>query len=131
MSNGTPARDFLLPRLTALIDEAVAHGFTRQVAVAVLIDLITAPDFDTADPDPEADSDPHPDYERSPDDPPMIDGVVIRVVHAKSGRRTRPISSGRFAGTDRGRHLARDSRPVSWYMRRAAIPGERGPCRRN
>jgi hypothetical protein len=77
MSSGTPARDFLLPRLTALIDEAVAHGFARQVAVAVLIDLITAPDFDTGDPDPEAASDPQPDYERSPDDPPMIDGVVI------------------------------------------------------
>ena len=77
MSSGTPARDFILPRLTSLIDEAVAHGFARQVAVAVLIDLITAPDFDTADPDPNADSDPNSGYERSPDDPPMIDGVVI------------------------------------------------------
>ena len=77
MSSGTPARDFILPRLTSLIDEAVAHGFARQVAVAVLIDLITAPDFDTADPDPKANSEPRPAYERSPDDPPMIDGVVI------------------------------------------------------
>jgi hypothetical protein len=72
----TPARDFLLPRLTALIDDAVAQGFARQVAVAVLIDLVTSPEFDTAAPDPAADSEPHADYERLPGEPPMVHGVV-------------------------------------------------------
>jgi len=41
MSTDSPAHDFLLPRLTALIDDAVAAGYAREVAVAVLIDLIT------------------------------------------------------------------------------------------
>ncbi len=76
MSSNTPVRDFLLPRLTALVAEAEAQGFQRQVAVAVLIDLITAPDFDTAAPDPRDDSEPRPDYERHPDDPPMVHGIV-------------------------------------------------------
>ena len=43
MASDSPARDFLLPRLSALVDEAVAHGFARDVAVAVLIDLVTSP----------------------------------------------------------------------------------------
>jgi hypothetical protein len=77
MPNGTPARDFLQPRLTALVDEAVTRGFARQVAVAVLIDLITAPDFNTDAPDAKADSAPHSDYERSVDDPPLIGGVAV------------------------------------------------------
>jgi hypothetical protein len=76
MADATPVRDFLLPRLSALVDDATAHGLARQVVVAVLIDLITAPGFDNAAPDPLADSAPHPDYERSPDDPVMIHGVV-------------------------------------------------------
>ncbi len=75
--SSTPARDFLLPRLTALVDAAVAEGFDRQVAVAVLIDLVTAPAFDTAAPDPTADSAAHPDYARSPDDPILIDGAAL------------------------------------------------------
>jgi hypothetical protein len=58
MANDSPARDFLLPRLTALVREAVAAGVARDVAVAVLIDLVTSPGFDTAVPDPKADSDP-------------------------------------------------------------------------
>jgi hypothetical protein len=77
MSNGTPARDFLEPRLTTLVDEAVARGFARQVAVAVLIDLITAPEFNTAAPDVKADSVSHPDYGRSANDPPLIGGVAV------------------------------------------------------
>lgn len=76
MTTSTPARDFLLPRLTALVDDAVATGFERPVAVAVLIDLITAPEFDTAAPDPKADSEPHPDYQRSPSDPITVSGFV-------------------------------------------------------
>jgi hypothetical protein len=77
MSTGTPARDFLQPRLSMLVDEAVASGFARQVAVAVLIDLITAPDFNTDAPDARVDSAPHPDYDRSANDPTLIGGVAI------------------------------------------------------
>ncbi len=67
MSSDTPARDFLKPRVAALVKEAIGHGIARDVAVAVLIDIITAPGYDTAAPDPDADSAPHPDYERAPD----------------------------------------------------------------
>jgi hypothetical protein len=77
MSTGTPARDFLQPRLTALVDDAVASGFARQITVAVLIDLITAPDFDADSSDAEADLASHPDYERSADELPLIGGVAI------------------------------------------------------
>jgi len=76
MTTSTPVRDFLLPRLTALVGVAVAQRFARPIAVAVLIDLITAPAFGTAAPSPRADSEPHADYERSSADPIMIHGVV-------------------------------------------------------
>ena len=66
MEGDSSAHVFLLPRLAALVSEAVANGIGRDVAVAVLIDLVTSPAFDTAAPDPRADSEPHPDYERSP-----------------------------------------------------------------
>jgi hypothetical protein len=56
MATEAPARGFLLPRLTALVNEAEASGIPRDVAVAVLIDLVTSPGFDTAEPDPHADS---------------------------------------------------------------------------
>ena len=68
MTSQTPAHDFLLPRLTALVEEAVAGGILRDVAVAVLTDLITAPAFNTAAPDPMADSEPRPDREPAPQD---------------------------------------------------------------
>ena len=58
MTSDTPAQDFLLPRLRALLQEAQARGIEREVAVAVLTDLITGPDFNTALPDPNADSEP-------------------------------------------------------------------------
>jgi len=74
MTSHSPARDFLLPRLTALIEDAVAAGFERDVAVAVLIDLITSPRFDTAAPDSTADADPQPGWEHRPDDPVLIAG---------------------------------------------------------
>jgi hypothetical protein len=64
MASNSPARDFLLPRLTALVQEAVASGIAREVAVAVLIDLVTSPSFDTAAPDPKADSAPRSPWER-------------------------------------------------------------------
>ena len=63
MTSQTPAHDFLLPRLSALIDEAAAHDIPRDVAVAVLIDLVTGPAFNDAAPDPTADSQPLPDRE--------------------------------------------------------------------
>ena len=66
MTTLSPAHDFLLPRLAAIVDEAVGAGIPKDVAVAVLIDLVTSPEFDTAAPDPKADSDPHPDYQRQP-----------------------------------------------------------------
>ena len=43
-----PLHDWLLPRLEALLAEAEAAGFARDVAVAVLIDLATGPPFDRA-----------------------------------------------------------------------------------
>ena len=65
-----------MPRLTALVNEATAAGITRDVAVAVLIDLITSPKFDTAAPDPLADSAPHADYRRGPDNVVLVNGMV-------------------------------------------------------
>ncbi len=53
--NATPARDFLSPRLIALINDATAHGITREVAVAVLIDLVTGPGFNDTPLDPRED----------------------------------------------------------------------------
>jgi hypothetical protein len=64
MTSNSPVHDFLLPRLTALVNETVATGITREVVVAVLIDLVTSPSFDNAAPDPRTDSEPHPNYER-------------------------------------------------------------------
>jgi hypothetical protein len=76
MTTDSPIHDFLLPRLTALLDETVATGTTREIAVAVMIDLITSPRFDTAAPDPDADSAPHADWQRGPDSPLLVGGVI-------------------------------------------------------
>ncbi len=67
MTSDSPVRDFILPRLTALVDQAVATGLARDVVVAVLIDLVTSPAFDTAAVDPTADSAPHPLWDRTAD----------------------------------------------------------------
>jgi hypothetical protein len=67
MKSQSPVRDYLLPRVAALVSDAVAAGAARDVVVAVIIDIITSPQFDTAAPDPRADSAPHPDWERSAD----------------------------------------------------------------
>jgi hypothetical protein len=75
MTTDLPAREFLLPRLTVLVDEAVAVGIAREVAVAVLIDLITLPSFDTAAPDPLDDSAPHPLWERDSQSVVLVHGV--------------------------------------------------------
>ncbi len=74
MATQSPARDFLLPRLSALVDEAVASGIARDVAVAVLIDLVTSPGFDTAAPDPGADSEPHTLWHRDQDSIVLVSG---------------------------------------------------------
>jgi hypothetical protein len=58
MSTETPARDFLLPRLNALLADAAVAGFGRDVSVAVLIDLVTGPGFNDVPLDPRED-DPH------------------------------------------------------------------------
>lgn len=56
--SATPARDYLLPRLHALVDDAVADGIERDVAVAVLIDLVTGPGFNDTPLDPRQDDPP-------------------------------------------------------------------------
>ncbi len=67
MASDTPIHDFLRPRLNALVDAIVAQGHPRDAAVACLIDIVTAPDFDTTPPDPDADNAPRPNYKPSPD----------------------------------------------------------------
>jgi hypothetical protein len=74
MADKAPARDFLLPRLTALVNEAEASGIPRDVAVAVLIDLVTSPSFDTAEPDPHADSEPQNLWQRDQDSIVLVPG---------------------------------------------------------
>lgn len=71
-----PAHEFLLPRLSALVNEAEASGIARDVAVAVLIDLVTSPGFDTAAPDPKADSEPRTLWHRGPDSVVLVAGVA-------------------------------------------------------
>lgn len=75
MTSNTPAHDFLLPRLTGLIDEALAVGIAREVAVAVLIDLVTSPRFDQAVPSSKDDSAPHPLWDRAADSLVLVNGV--------------------------------------------------------
>jgi hypothetical protein len=74
MTSNSPAHDFLLPRLSGLVDEAIANGFAHDVAVAVLIDLVTSPRFDTAAPDPLDDSAPNPQWNRGPDSVVLVGG---------------------------------------------------------
>ena len=45
-SGGTPAHDWLRPRLNALLAEAQKAGFERETIVATVVDLVTAPPFD-------------------------------------------------------------------------------------
>ncbi len=63
MSSETPVHDFLLPHVTALVQQAMAEatpgGVAKDVVVAVLIDILTSPRFDTAATPPDADSAPH------------------------------------------------------------------------
>ena len=80
MANEAPARDYLLPRLTALVDDAEASGIPRDVVVAVLIDLMTSPGFDTAAPDPHADSEPRELWHRDQE------SIVLVAGHSGSPR---------------------------------------------
>ncbi len=72
MSSDTPGHDFLLPRLTELVRQAEANGIGREVAVAVLTDLITGPQFNDALPDPAADSEPRPAHDPGPSDEALL-----------------------------------------------------------
>jgi hypothetical protein len=74
MESDTPVHDFLRPRVMRLVEDAVASGITREVAVAVLIDLVTSPAFDTAAPDPASDSEPHNLWNRGPDSVVLVGG---------------------------------------------------------
>ncbi len=76
MTSQTPVHDFIHPRISALVAEARAHGIAKDVAVAVLIDIVTSPAFDTAAPDPRDDSAPHRDYERTPSSPVLVNGTI-------------------------------------------------------
>src|ERR1700744_1873125 len=81
MTSNLPAHDFLRPRLTPLVAESGREGIAREVAVAVLIDLVTSPSFDTAAPDPKADSAPHPLWDRGPDSMVLVNGVSPQGPH--------------------------------------------------
>lgn len=85
MPSNTPIHDFVRPRILSLLDEVVARGHPRDAGVAVLIDIVTAPDFDTAAPDPGADSAPHRDYDRSPDVV-VVDNQVVSPLHQPGER---------------------------------------------
>ena len=78
MTTDSPARDFLLPRLTALVNEATATGIARDVAVAVLIDIVTSPRFDTAAPSPMDDSAPHQQWHRDENSIVLVDGTIAK-----------------------------------------------------
>jgi hypothetical protein len=41
----TPVRDWVLPRLDALIAEAVTSGIDREVVVAVITDIVEGPGY--------------------------------------------------------------------------------------
>lgn len=75
MTSDSPAHDFLLPRLGALLSQAVSNGFSREVAVAVMIDVVTSPAFNTAAPDPLDDSAPHMLWNRGPESLVLVAGV--------------------------------------------------------
>ena len=61
MIKDTPARDFLRPAMLALLTQAGQRGIARDVAVAVIIDLMTGPEFNQVEIDPGEDTPPaHP-----------------------------------------------------------------------
>jgi hypothetical protein len=52
MPDETPIHTYLRPRITDLVRGAMAQGMDRDTVVAVVIDIITSPEFDTAAPSP-------------------------------------------------------------------------------
>jgi hypothetical protein len=44
----TPVRDWVLPRLDAMIAEGVKNGMDRQVIVAVITDIVEGPGYNDA-----------------------------------------------------------------------------------
>jgi hypothetical protein len=44
----TPIRDWMLPKLAALIVDAEAQGFNRDAIIAVITDIIEGPEYNTA-----------------------------------------------------------------------------------
>lgn len=58
MRDETPIHTYPRPRITELVRGAVAQGMTRDAIVAVVIDIITSADFDTAATNPADDSAP-------------------------------------------------------------------------
>ena len=79
MPEQNPIHDYLRPRVTALVRDAVAQGMAQDAVVAVLIDIFTSPGFDTAAPDPTADTDIRPDWQRHPDVVLVTDSVIANV----------------------------------------------------
>ncbi len=45
--SSTPVRDWIVPRLDALLAEAVANGMDRLAVVAVITDLISGDEYNT------------------------------------------------------------------------------------
>jgi hypothetical protein len=70
----TPVRDWLLPRLDALIAEAVQNGMDRQVVVAVITDIVEGPDYNEAVTPPE--DAPQPTGETDPRQEPVPTSVA-------------------------------------------------------
>ena len=97
MTQDTPARDFLLPRINAMLTEARGLGISREVAVAVLIDLVTGPGFNDVPLDPTQGAPPvHPDNFR-------WSSARWRSRKARRSRSTRPArSTSPAAGTAGG-----------------------------
>jgi hypothetical protein len=80
MASDTPIHDFVNPRLVGLLKDAIALGFERDAVVAVMIDIVTRPPFDTAEPDASTDEAPHPDFERS-DDVVLVNNQSVAAPH--------------------------------------------------
>jgi len=85
MTSDTPIHDFVAPRMVALLNDAVAKGFPRDAVVAVMIDIVTRPPFDTAEPDASEDATPHPDFQRS-DDVVLVNNQSVTAPHAPGQR---------------------------------------------
>jgi hypothetical protein len=58
MPDETPIHTYLRPRITELVRGALAQGMAQDAVVAVVIDIIASPAFDTAAPGPTDDSAP-------------------------------------------------------------------------